>query len=110
MVDNEVWEDPNIVHAWRNSIYSEEKKDTPHGVLFTKEIKFFQDISDEVKKSKNYARSALVEVGFGTGELFSKVDKNFDVLLGVELSQSMIDLALEIHPKFNDINTNVKLL
>ena len=29
----------------------------------------------------------VIEVGFGTAELFSKVDKNFDMVLGVELSQ-----------------------
>jgi|TARA_B110001450_G_scaffold251785_1_gene272396 hypothetical protein len=46
----------------------------------------------------------------GTAELFSKVDGDFDILLGVELSQSMIDLANALHPKFRDPETNVKLL
>jgi 16S rRNA A1518/A1519 N6-dimethyltransferase RsmA/KsgA/DIM1 with predicted DNA glycosylase/AP lyase activity len=67
------------------------------GTLFNHVIKLFKDISVEVKNSKNYKRSALIEVGFGTAELFSKVDKNYDMVIGVELSQSMIDCAMGIH-------------
>lgn len=46
----------------------------------------------------------------GTAELFSKVDGDFDMLVGVELSQAMIDLANALHPKFRDPNTGVSLL
>ena len=46
----------------------------------------------------------------GTAELFSKVHGNYDMLVGVELSQAMIDLANAMHPEFRDPNTNVKLL
>jgi len=46
----------------------------------------------------------------GTAELFSKVDGDFNMLVGIELSQPMIDLANALHPKFREANTNVKLL
>jgi len=36
---------------------------------------------------------ALIEVGMGTAELFSKVVDDFDMLVGVEISQQMIDFA-----------------
>jgi len=36
---------------------------------------------------------AIVEVGMGTAELFSKVLDDFDMLVGVEISQQMIDCA-----------------
>ena len=34
----------------------------------------------------------------GTAELFSKVDGDYNTLVGVELSQGMIDLANALHP------------
>ena len=85
LVDNEVWEDLSPF-AWRDSIYSDEAKDNCMGKLFDQEVDLFKDISVQVQNSQNYKRSALIEVGFGTAELFSKVDKDYDMVIGVELS------------------------
>ena len=46
----------------------------------------------------------------GTAELFSKVDGDFNILVGVELSQAMLDLANALHPNFRDPDTGVMLL
>ena len=46
----------------------------------------------------------------GTAELFSLVDGDYNTLVGVELSQGMIDLANALHPKFRDPNSGVRLL
>jgi hypothetical protein len=42
-------------------------------------------------------KTLLVEVGQGTAELFAKVDKDFDLLVGVEINGGMNDLAVTIH-------------
>lgn len=39
----------------------------------------------EVKQS--YDKVAIVEVGMGTAELFAKVLNDYDMLVGVEISQ-----------------------
>ena len=57
------------------------------GTLFKKEVELFTNLALEISDTQNFVRTALIEVGFGTAELFSKVDKNFDMILGVELSQ-----------------------
>jgi hypothetical protein len=57
------------------------------GTLFQKEVELFKNLALEISDTQNFVRTALIEVGFGTAELFSKVDKNFDMVLGVELSQ-----------------------
>ena len=80
------------------------------GTLFLQEVELFKKFALEISQSKNFERTALIEVGFGTAELFSKVDTHYDMLIGVELSQSMIDCALYIHPQFKEEKTNVKLL
>ena len=61
------------------------------GQLFQAEVKLFRDILAEIKKS--YDKVAIIEVGMGTAELFSKVHDDFDMLVGVEISQQMIDFA-----------------
>ena len=80
------------------------------GQLFTQEVDLFKSIADTVSKSDQFDSTAIIEVGMGTAELFSKVDVNFDMLVGVELSQGMIDLANSLHPKFRDPSNGVKLL
>ena len=54
------------------------------GKLFQDEIKLFQGILTDVKK--DYDKVAIVEVGMGTAELFSKVLDDYDMLVGVEIS------------------------
>lgn len=80
------------------------------GQLFTKEVEFFKEIASNVTKSGHFNSTAIIEVGMGTAELFSKVDQDFNMLVGVELSQGMIDLANALHPKFRDQDSGVKLL
>ena len=65
------------------------------GKLFQDEIKLFQGILTDVKK--DYDKVAIVEVGMGTAELCSKVLDDYDMLVGVEISQQMIDFAYQIH-------------
>lgn len=59
-------------------------KDSCMGKLFQDEIKLFQGILTDVKK--DYDKVAIVEVGMGTAELFSKVLDDYDMLVGVEIS------------------------
>lgn len=61
------------------------------GKLFKEEVQLFQKVLVDVKK--DYDKVALIEVGMGTAELFSKVVDDFDMLVGVEISQQMIDFA-----------------
>lgn len=82
---NPVWEEVSPL-IWRDSIYSEEVKDSIMGKLFQDEIKLFQRILTEVKK-EGHEKVAIVEVGMGTAELFSKVVDDYDMLVGVEISQ-----------------------
>ena len=91
---NPVWEEISPL-IWRDSIYSEEAKDTIMGKLFQDEVNLFQKMLVEVKK--DYSKVAIVEVGMGTAELFSKVLDDYDMLVGVEISQQMIDFAFQIH-------------
>ena len=91
---NPVWEEISPL-IWRDSIYSEEAKDTCMGKLFIEEVKLFQDLLASIKQ--NYEKCAIVEVGMGTAELFSKVIHDYDMLVGVEISQQMIDFAFHIH-------------
>jgi len=104
-----VWEDlsPTI---WRDSIYSEEAQTNCMGQLFLKQVQMFKDLAMAVSHIGQYESTAIIEVGVGTAELFTKIDEDFDMLIGVELSQDMIDLANSLHPKFMNPETNVKLL
>ena len=104
-----VWEDLSPA-IWRESIYSEEARTNCMGQLFQKEIELFKDIVAEVSKSGRFDSTAIIEVGMGTAELFSKVDGDFNMLVGVELSQGMIDLANALHPKFRNQDSKVNLL
>jgi len=63
------------------------------GQLFLKEIEFFKEIAENVNKAKEFEQTAIIEVGNGTAELFSKVDRDFNMLVGVELNQDFIDLG-----------------
>ena len=91
---NPVWEEISPL-VWREAIYSEENKDSCMGKLFTEEVKLFQDLLTDIKKE--YEKCALIEVGMGTAELFSKVVNDYDMLVGVEISQQMIDFAFQLH-------------
>ena len=104
-----VWEDLSPT-VWRDSIYSEEAQSNCMGQLFSKEIELFKAIADNVQKSGQFDSTAIIEVGMGTAELFSKVDKDFNMLVGVELSQGMIDLANALHPKLRNQDSKVNLL
>jgi len=81
---NPVWEEISPL-IWRDSIYSEEAKDSCMGKLFKEEVALFQKVLVDVKK--DYNKVAIVEVGMGTAELFSKVVDDYDMLVGVEISQ-----------------------
>ena len=80
---NPVWEEISPL-VWRDSIYSEEAKDTCMGKLFQEEVTLFKNVLVDVKK--DYNKVALIEVGMGTAELFSKVLDDYDMLVGVEIS------------------------
>lgn len=41
----------------------------------------------KVDIKKEYEKCAIIEVGMGTAELFSEVLDDFDMLVGVEISQ-----------------------
>jgi len=91
---NPVWEEISPL-IWRDAIYSEAAKDSIMGKLFTEQVKFYQQILAGMRK--DYEKVALVEVGMGTAELFAKVADDYDMLVGVEISQQMIDFAFQIH-------------
>lgn len=91
---NPVWEEISPL-IWRDAIYSEAVKESPMGKLFTEQVKFYQQILADMRK--DYDKVALVEVGMGTAELFAKVADDYDMLVGVEISQQMIDFAYNIH-------------
>lgn len=91
---NPVWEEISPL-IWRDAIYSEEAKDSCMGKLFVEQVKLYQQILADMKK--DYQKVAIVEVGMGTAELFSKVVDDYDMLVGVEISQQMIDFAYQIH-------------
>ena len=61
------------------------------GKLFKHEVKLFQELLVDIRK--DYDKCAIIEVGMGTAELFSKVVDCYDMLVGVEISQGMIDMA-----------------
>lgn len=54
------------------------------GKLFQEEVTLFKNVLVDVKK--DYDKVALIEVGMGTAELFSKVLDDYDMLVGVEIS------------------------
>lgn len=54
-------------------------------------------------ESEEYDKCAIIEVGMGTAELFSKVTDNFDYLVGVELNQGMIDTAFQLHDNLKSL-------
>ena len=87
-----VWEGCDPM-TWRNAAY----KDTPIMVqLFKDEVALFQDF--QKAKAGSFTKTAIVEVGMGTAELFSKVVDDYDVVVGIDVAQPFIDLAYEIHP------------
>ena len=55
------------------------------GKLYTEEVKLFKSLLQQIKKE--HEKCALIEVGMGTAELFSKVVDDYDMLVGVEISQ-----------------------
>ena len=61
------------------------------GKLFVDEVNLFQQLLTQLKP--NYQKCAVIEVGMGTAELFSKVVDDYDMLVGVEIRQQMIDFA-----------------
>lgn len=65
------------------------------GQLFKSEVVLFKEIVADIRKTHN--KVAIVEVGMGTAELFSKVLDDFDMLVGIEISQQMVDFAYQIH-------------
>ena len=93
-LDNPVWEelDPMV---WRNAVYSDDAASNCMGKLFMQEVDFFREIAYKAKEEEQ--KVAVVEVGMGTAELFSKVEEDFDMLVGVELNQMFIDCALKLH-------------
>lgn len=93
-IDNPVWEELSPL-IWRDSIYSDAMRNTPMGQLFVDEIKLFQEVRAELKDT--YEKFAIIEVGMGTAELFSKITDSYDMLVGVEISQQMINFAYQIH-------------
>jgi 16S rRNA A1518/A1519 N6-dimethyltransferase RsmA/KsgA/DIM1 with predicted DNA glycosylase/AP lyase activity len=76
------------------------------GKLFTLEVDLFKSFAKDVPAG---TKTLLVEVGQGTAELFAKVDKDFDLLVGVEINGGMNDLAVTIHEHLKD-NDKVKLI
>jgi len=47
----------------------------------------------QVKKTNAGKHCAIVEVGMGTSELFSKLLDDVDMLCGIEISQQFIDTS-----------------
>lgn len=80
---NPVWEEISPL-IWRDAIYSDAEKESPMGKLFAEQTKLYQALLEDIKK--DYEKVALVEVGMGTAELFSKVVDDYDMLVGVEIS------------------------
>ena len=93
---NPVWEDVAPI-VWRNAIYSEEARDNCMGQLFEQEVMLFKDIISSARTRTNLV--GLIEPGQGTAELFSKVHRDVDYCVGVELNGGMIDLAHQLHPQ-----------
>ena len=93
--DNPVWEELSPM-IWRNAIYSEESSQNCMGQLFEHEIHLFEDIARNMK-AEEQKNCAIDEVGMGTAELFAHVHPQYDMVVGVELSQQMIDTAFELH-------------
>ena len=54
------------------------------GRLFSSQVDLYKQFSKDIKKE--YDTCAIIEVGMGTAELFSKVYEEYDLLVGVELS------------------------
>lgn len=80
------------------------------GQLFEHEIQLFEDIARSMKAEEQKS-CAIVEVGMGTAELFARVHPQYDMIVGVELSQKMIDAAFELHQSLRELqNKKVWLL
>lgn len=84
-VDNPVWEELSPM-VWRTAVYSDEAISNCMGDLFQRQVDFFESVMDGVRASGKYEKIALVEVGMGTAELFSRIHESADMLVGVELS------------------------
>jgi 16S rRNA A1518/A1519 N6-dimethyltransferase RsmA/KsgA/DIM1 with predicted DNA glycosylase/AP lyase activity len=61
--------------------------------LFGEQVKLFQQLIKDAKKTKVDRHCAVIEVGMGTSELFSKILDDVDMLCGVEISQKFIDTS-----------------
>ena len=85
-----------------NAVYSKEAAGTAMAHLFEQQVALFKDIFDERRHA--YDRCAIVEVGMGTAELFLKLRGSVDTLVGVELSQPMIDQAFELHGELKQLS------
>jgi len=60
-------------------------------------VKLFKKLISDAKKTNIDRHCAVVEVGMGTSELFSKILDDVDMLCGVEISQKFINTSYEIH-------------
>jgi len=61
--------------------------------LFGEQVKLFKKLIQDSKKTNANRNCAVVEVGMGTSELFSKILDDVDMLCGVELSQKFINTS-----------------
>lgn len=99
--DNPVWEELSPI-VWRNAIYSDEAIDNCMGQLFIQEVNLFEELIRKIKQENK--KCALIEVGMGTAELFAKLYDEIDMIIGVELSQQMIDCAFQLHETLRELN------
>lgn len=99
---NQVWEDLNPM-IWRDAIYSDEAITNCMGKLFLEEVNLFQNFLTELKEQEGVENVAIIEVGMGTAELFSKVYDDYDILVGIDISQTMVDCALQLHQSLREL-------
>mmetsp|Transcript_35910 Transcript_35910/g.55136 ORF Transcript_35910/g.55136 Transcript_35910/m.55136 type:complete len:198 (-) Transcript_35910:469-1062(-) len=99
-IDNPVWEELSPM-VWREAVYGDNAVSNCMGQLFLKEVDFFSEVAFKAKEEEQ--KVAIVEVGMGTAELFSKVHDEYDYLAGVELSQTFVDCAFELHPHLREL-------
>eukprot|EP00501_MAST-03F_sp_TOSAG23-6_P000824 GSMAST32.ASY1.ANO1.854.1 assembled CDS len=109
---NDVWENAELPRVWRDAMYTGKCK--PMKELFRAEVHLVENLLQEVsnKNCDGVEKSELVEVGCGTAELLAAVSRHNKAsrLVGVELSQHMLDLAVEIHPVALGTAENVQLI
>ena len=106
-VSNQIWEDLSP-WAWRNSIYTDEAASNCMGMLFKDEVTLFETLTFPAGAEN----TTIIEVGCGTAELFGKLSKSnkFQQLVGVEISQNMVNCAYEVHPHLRDASASCTLV